>query len=202
MQSQRLCLDGLVYAAENVMPPAAVRADPLAALTQHQAIEQKMCDLLEVIADALPDNVLLPAAHTSVTILSSYVIDLFNLEETLFSLIEAKGRLRRELEEALGLARTEHKTDEAVAIELAAALEELIEPTRQRPGSREALGYLIRCYVASRRRHFAWEQLLIIKQARQLLSEDEQRVLANMILRHREGALHGPAHPGHSASSA
>jgi hypothetical protein len=65
----------------------------------------------------------------------------------------------------------EHDTDEGLAIEIADALEEVTDG--RLPQNAESLGYMLRGFFDSQRRHIAWENQVVLPLARDVLTADD-----------------------------
>ena len=116
-----------------------------------------LCDTLEAIADSLPHadtRLCLIAADT----LEPLVEETHELEEyALFPVLVGSGRL--ELEHTVVRLRHEHMTDSGTAAEVSEALNALVAG---RPAlSPDALGYLLRAFFDSMRRHVQGERELL-----------------------------------------
>ena len=108
-----------------------------------------LCDALEVIADSLPH----PDARlclTTADALEPLVEETHGLEEyALFPVLMASGRL--ELEQTVVRLRQEHISDSGTAGEVSEALHALV--AGRSPLSPDAVGYLLRAFFDSMRRH-------------------------------------------------
>lgn len=108
-----------------------------------------LCDALEVIADSLPH----PDARlclTTADALEPLVEETHGLEEyALFPVLMASSRL--ELEQTVVRLRQEHISDSGTAGEVSEALHALV--AGQSPLSPDAVGYLLRAFFDSMRRH-------------------------------------------------
>ena len=116
-----------------------------------------LCDALEVIADSLPhpDTRLCLATADA---LEPLVEEIHSLEESaLFPVLMASGR--PELEQIVVRLRQEHVTDSGTAGEVSEALHALI--AGQSPLSPDAVGYLLRAFFDSMRRHVHSETELL-----------------------------------------
>ena len=108
-----------------------------------------LCDTLESIADSLPHpdaRLCLSAADA----LEPLIEEIHSLEEyALFPVLMASGRL--ELEQTVVRLRQEHITDSGTAGEVSEALQALVAGSS--PLSPDAVGYLLRAFFDSMRRH-------------------------------------------------
>lgn len=116
-----------------------------------------LCDRLEVIADNLPhpDTGL---CRTTADALEPLVEDTHDLEEAaLFPVLLASGR--QELEVAVARLRQEHLSDSGNAGEVSEALRAIL--AGQPILSPDAMGYLLRSFFDSMRRHVHGELALL-----------------------------------------
>lgn len=116
-----------------------------------------LCDVLETIADSLPH----PDAGLCITTadaLEPLVERTHGLEEdVLFPILEASSR--PELNQTVARLRREHLTDMATAGEVSDALRAVASSSS--PLSPDAVGYLLRSFFDSMRRHVYGEVELI-----------------------------------------
>ena len=117
-----------------------------------------ICDVLEGVADGLPDNV--PAAHCSQ--LAVEIVDLLertHREEEAILLPILATSPRPELRQLARRLREEHEYDDDAVIEVREAL--LAIAARTPLHSPDATGYLLRSFFESLRRHVRAEQDLL-----------------------------------------
>ena len=130
----------------------------------------ELCDALEAIADDLPH----PDAHlcvTTVDALEPLIEDTHMLEEeALFPILLASGR--PELHQTVARLRQEHLSDSDTAGEVSEAVHALV--TGHAIVSPDALGYLLRSFFGSMRRHVHGEIELI-----RLFLPDHDRKMMN-----------------------
>ncbi|TFF20657.1 hemerythrin domain-containing protein [Jiella endophytica] len=113
-----------------VMQPAV-----LAELRRELAVQRRLCDSLEAIADALPDN--LDHQHTLhvARSIGSIVRRAHAFEETtIFPLLDRSFRNRPQLAATLERLHFEHWEDESFAEELAEKLIDYVKAAAARPG--------------------------------------------------------------------
>jgi hemerythrin-like domain-containing protein len=79
----------------------------------------------------------------------------------------------------------EHDLDESFADELTEELEHLATAGQAR--NPEVLGYMLRGFFESYRRHIHWETDVLLPMARQMLSEADLTELANRMEENRSG---------------
>ena len=128
-------------------------AEATATLESEHRLIEGVLEQIEALADELPD---LPPRATIETIVIQLRHGLpahcRHEEEALAEIIEPTVR------SALILLRREHIDNDAIAAELADAMDECVASGRaERP---EALGQLARQYFMLMRRHMAWEEFI------------------------------------------
>ncbi|MBK1625173.1 hemerythrin domain-containing protein [Afifella marina] len=184
MRPERRHLEALLACAADAPTAEMIREDPFQLIAYEHALQERLCDLLEAIADALPRDVIRETARAAALTLRFYFPAHIRLEnDILFPALAAPCRADRGIREAIALARSEHDADEQAALELADALEAHDEEGGYREA--EALGYLLRAFFESQRRHIAWEETVVFPMARSCFSPSARGDLAAALLRHR-----------------
>jgi hemerythrin-like domain-containing protein len=139
--------------------------DPLAYLAHDHATQRALADLLEGLADGLPDGVDRRAAALGAHSLRMLAARRWALEEqALFPLIESHAPEGAPARRAIAIARREHRETAGRAIELADELEALAESGRAR--NPDALGFMLRAFFDGLRRHLDWTEAAIMPAAR------------------------------------
>ncbi len=134
-------------------------------IEQEHSAEICLCDLLERLADALPEPLDTEIAPTGVATLRSCVRRHIVLEENyLYPMLLKRAKKGEFNEDLFALISREHASDESHAYEAADEMEEAL--SRGRVTQPERLGYMLRCFFEARRRHIAWENAVIIPLAR------------------------------------
>lgn len=131
---------------------------PIQALNRCYTDLLDICDVLEAIADGLPNNV--PAAHC--TRLATEIVDLLartHREEEAILLPLLAASPRPELRQLARRLREEHDYDDDAVVEVREAL--LAIASREPLLSPDATGYLLRSFFESLRRHVRAEQDLL-----------------------------------------
>jgi hemerythrin-like domain-containing protein len=154
--------------------------DPITILAEAHAQHARLCDVLEKIADSLPDDtdpflcrlaldqlrLTLPAHHR-------------HEEEGLFPLLERRAQPEDNLSEHLAQLCLEHATDESFAHELGDELELLA--IGRVPRNPNMVGYMLRGFFESYRRHLHWENTVVLPLARRRLTAADLEELAVVI---------------------
>lgn len=166
--------------------------DPIDRLEQAHAFHAGLCDMLEAIADSLPDEVDPLQCRQALTSLQ-IELPLHHKDEEvgLFPLLERRARPKDNLSEHLAQLSLEHATDESFADELSQELDSLSRG--ERPHNPNMLGYMLRGFFESYRRHLHWENTVLLPLARKRLTEADLDVLAKTMQRHRSTS-NGPPH--------
>lgn len=166
---------------------ASMRSDPLGYLEYDHKAQRALADLLEAVADGLPDQVNPASATLAASLLRDSVIRRTALEEeTLFPLVEARAAEGSPLARAVALARREHRDCAGRAIELAEELDELAREGRAR--NPDALGFMLRAFFDALRRHLDWIDIVILSHVREALSAGDVQHLGDSFMALRETA--------------
>jgi len=167
---------------------AGLVRNPLDIIAHAHALQHELCDALERIADGLPDDVdRRLCARASSTLQFDIPLHHRDEEEALFPQL----RLRAEPSDGLGgiLDRlaAEHHADTDLGAEIVEWLDQLAEG--RRPGNPEMVGYMLRGFFGSYRRHIDWEDTLVMPVARQRLTGEDFAVMAAIMERNRSQML-------------
>ena len=149
--------------------------DPLDALEHDHAFQLELCDLMEGLADSLPGGDVVIAAAV-VPVLRHGVTGHMRLEEeALFPLLRRHRTDRPEVQVVTTQLTREHDADVGFLEEVADALDAFVtEGIVENP---EMLGYMLRFFFESQRRHIEWENRVLIPLARAVLTADDKQVL-------------------------
>lgn len=160
-------------------------SNPLDVIAHEHKWQQKLCDALERIADDLPDNVdkMLVAA-----VLPMLRVDLGvhirDEEEGLFPLMCKRAQPGDNFQEIAEVLLLEHSADEGFADEIVDQLEAIKDG--RRPLNPDMLGYMLRGFFETQRRHLAWEDAVVLPLARARLTADDLRQLSRVMLENRK----------------
>jgi len=151
--------------------------DPLDRLASEHAVQLELCDALEFIADGLPHHVDRGLVREVIPLLTRGLAGHFDFEEqALFPVLRKRGAAEIPLIAALNQLEAEHTRDEDGAIELADELQALAEQGQAR--NPEMVGYMLRGYFESQRRHIKWENAVVLPAARRILSAADLQELS------------------------
>ena len=155
--------------------PGAI-GDPIDLLIAAHIEHAELCNMLERIADSLPDDVDPLLCGRVVRFLKDDLPEHHRDEEDgLFPLLEKRARPSDNVTELLAQLSLEHATDESFAEEL---MEELTGLSLgARPGNPNMLGYMLRGFFENYRRHLHWETNVLLPLARRRLTEQDLSML-------------------------
>ncbi|MBS0239903.1 MAG: hemerythrin domain-containing protein [Proteobacteria bacterium] len=154
---------------------------PLEIIEEEHALQLELCDLLESIADDLPAKFDTAFAVIAISILKGSVKSHTKFEEdALFPLLRERLSPNDTVVQALACLSQEHERDEDIADELVEALKDALQS--RVPQNPETLGYILRGYFESQRRHIAWEDSVVLPAARQALTVEDLARLQEWIM--------------------
>lgn len=174
---------------------ASTGATPFFSMMEHaNTMERSLCDLLEDIADALPE--------TQNRLVVVPVIDMLRntmglhraLQEGFFLPLLKKRCSESDSAESLcAQIETEHTSDEALALDIAEQLEEAIGIGRFR--NPNMLGYMLYAYFEGRRRHLAWEETVLFPLALDRLKPRDWKDFSPTVFIRKFGDMAKPVKP-------
>lgn len=173
---------GLVSEAStpHAASPGCWLIDPLRLLDEDNALRLDLCDLLEHIADSLPENGAPQLAKLASTALErGWANHVAFEEEALFPILYRYGASDPDLQAGLNQLAFEHAADAGLDQEIVDTLHELARGGP--PRNPEMVGYLLRAHFVPMRRHILWENAFLIPAARRLLSADDIGALRTWI---------------------
>ena len=146
--------------------------DLLGCIDNQHRVEIHLCDMLERIADNLPEPVDAELAQAGIVTLRECLKRHTLLEEKyLYPALSdrlSEGELADDL---LNHIKCEHAADESLAHDTADQLEEAL--AHGRVENPEMLGYMLRGFFDCHRRHIAWEDAIVLPLARDRLSRKD-----------------------------
>lgn len=146
----------------------------LAWIGREHCAELNLCNLLEQIADNLPEPLDRELANTGVLSLRHCLKRHVALEEGhLYPLLAARSRPGELTEAMLVQIRGEHAGDECLAHDTADQLEQAL--ARGHVEKPEMLGFMLRGFFECRRRHIDWEDAIILPLAKRRLAKEDVR---------------------------
>lgn len=157
--------------------------DPIAVLMEDHELQLQLCDVLEKIADNLPESIEPELGLVVARILRKGMPQHMRFEEdVLFPLLRKRAVWEDELEHVLRQLEEEHESDESYGFEIADELEALSECDHV--SNPEMLGYMLRGFFDSQRRHIEWENTIVFPFARRVLTQDDLHALREQLLNH------------------
>lgn len=167
---------------------AGLLRNPLDIIAHAHALQRELCDALERIADGLPDDVdRRLCARASASLQFDIPLHHRDEEEALFPQLRLRAEPSDGLGDILDRLAAEHHADTDLGAEIAEWLDHLAEG--RRPGNPEMVGYMLRGFFASYRRHINWEDALVMPVARRRLTGEDFAVIAAVMERNRAATL-------------
>ncbi len=158
--------------------------NPLDAIETAHRIHADICDVLEAIADGLPDDV---DCRLAINALDSLRFELplhhIDEEEGLFPLLEKRAQPKDNIADVLNRLAKEHAVDESFAEELDDSLEVLSQGGKV--DNPDMVGYMLRGFFENYRRHLHWENTLVLPLARKRLRKKDLRRLREILAANR-----------------
>ena len=168
-----------------VMPPDQTEGqffarNPLDVIAHAHAVQVRMCDAMERIADGLPgdiDHQLCAQVATSL----QYDLPLHHHDEEngLFPILKRCAQHDDGLDDILNRLAAEHSADTDLAAEIAENLERLCADNRA--ANPDMLGYMLRGFFERYRRHIDWENTLVMPLARLRLTRGDLEDLSALM---------------------
>lgn len=160
--------------------PDVIRDDPFGYLAYDHSAQRALADLLESLADSLPDCVNRAAAALAASMLrTAYPRHCAAEDAALFPVLERVCAEEVTLK-AMRQAAREHEDTAGQAIELAEALDALAASGR--PENPESLGFMLRGFFDGLRRHLDWCEAAILPRARRLFEGRDEAELGRRLV--------------------
>jgi hemerythrin-like domain-containing protein len=162
-----------------------LRRNGLDLIEYEHRIQSQICDGLERIADGLPNDVDRGLCEQVVKALR-YEIPLHHRDEEcgLFPLIDKRALPNDDIHDILARLALEHATDESFAGELLESLQILANGGKV--NNPNMVGYMLRSFFESYRRHIQWENAVVLPLARSRLTEEDVEELEQAMSHNRE----------------
>ncbi len=172
------CWPGSAYVGLQSKPGAY---NPLDVLEFEHRRLTLLCDVLECIADELPGVPYPPLCALAARILKCELPVHHMIEEDcLFPILKRRVRPEDKLDAVLVQLADEHGADNAYASELIEVLEAMAKG--KMPENPGMVGYMLRSFFQSYRRHMGIEDRLLLPLARARLTEEDLRDLLASIV--------------------
>jgi len=161
--------------------------DPLDLMLIEHGQHQDLCDLLEEIADSLPNRVDCKKARQAADALKFDLPLHHRIEEdALFPLLVKYAEDEDNVGEIVARLNDEHVVDESFAEELIEVLERLARGKSLEDAN--MFGYMLRGFFENYRRHIMWENSVVLPLARRRFPADGLRQLTSLIAGLQAGA--------------
>ncbi|MGI9482938.1 MAG: hemerythrin domain-containing protein [Hyphomicrobiales bacterium] len=158
--------------------------DPIAIIERVHKEHAAFCDILEEIADSLPEAVNCDQCASVLVFLRQELPQHHKDEEDgLFALLREKARKDGTLIGHLEQLSWEHSADESTAHEIAETLEKLA--CGEKADNPNMLGYMLRSFFEGYRRHLHWENTFLLPLARRRLSTEEMEMINAVMAENR-----------------
>ncbi len=162
--------------------------DPLDLILIEHGLHQDLCDLLEEIADSLPNRVDGKKARQAANALKNDLPLHHRIEEeALFPLLMKYADDEDNVDEIVARLNDEHVVDESFAEELVEVLENLARGKSLEDAN--MFGYMLRGFFENYRRHIMWENSVVLPLARRRFSADGLRELSSLIAGLQAGSI-------------
>jgi hypothetical protein len=167
-------------------------ANPLDLIERQHAGQESLCEALEEIADCLPGKIDAALMARAVAGLS-HDLPLMqrDMNEGLFPLLHAHCLSEDRIDDILPRLQVEKTTDLSFAGEIIEALGAMAGGAPIK--NPNTLGYMLRGFFESYRRHLHWEKTVILPIARKRLGEGAIRELGDKMREHRSECEMGRA---------
>jgi len=194
MSEPRLHGLGVFQPSTDEQPVSTVH--PLDLIERQHAGQESLCETLEEIADSLPGKIDAALMARAVAGLSHDLPLLQrDMNEGLFPLLHDNCLPEDRIDDILPRLQVEKTTDLSFASEIIEALAAMSGGTPVR--NPNTLGYMLRGFFESYRRHLHWEKTVILPIARKRLGEGAIHELSDRMEEHRSECEMGRAASGH-----
>lgn len=141
-------------------------------LREEHTLQRGVCDVLERIADSLPEDIDPALARAAASVLEHAYRDHMHFEEQHFyPLLRRRAARDARLIGVLDKLVAEHGRDEGFALEI---VDELTHLARAGAASNpNMLGYMLRGFFEGQRRQIDWEDALVLPMAEAVLDEPD-----------------------------
>jgi hypothetical protein len=166
--------------------------EPLARIAEALRTKRSICDLVETIADSLPEPSSLICLRAACVLRNDLPLYFADAGRYLLPQLRARHSGSNWIERMLDQVEADHVQLEGSIDEVADLLER-IGAGKARHHERIVAGYALRCFFEGLRRHINWEQNLILPLANESLTADDMLVIAEGIRQNRNSPPNGIA---------
>ena len=161
---------------------------PVAMIIAERDEQREICEHLERLADDLIG----PIDRNACGILLNRLNNDFQLyqrdEEALFDVLSTHEQPDAYIVKCVELAKLDHKIYESYLFELSEPLTDMAEGRRL--GNADAVGYMLRCFFESIRRHMSWEDAVLLDERVGCISDEDAARLEVRLTRNRSLISH------------
>lgn len=168
----------------------------LARLSEALKTKQWICDLVETIADSLPEPSSLMCLRAAAVLRNDLPLYQADLGQCLFPRLRVRHTGSKWIILMLKQIEADHQQLEMSTDEVADLLER-IGTGLARAQERNVAGYALRGFFEGLRRHICWERTLILPLASETLTKDDMLIIAEGIERNRRMPPRGPTPRAH-----
>lgn len=160
-------------------PPRVLTTRPLELFAHEHSVQRHLCDLLEQIADSLPENTDRASLEFAISGIDELYHHHMHEEKCLFPIIRKRAEPADNVDKILDHLALEHATDESLAAEIQEVLESLI--IHRRAENPDILGFMLRGFFENYRRHIIWEDTVLFPVVQNRLTPDDLEELASLL---------------------
>lgn len=158
--------------------------EPLARIAETLKTKQWICDLVETIADSLPEPSTLLCLRAACVLRNDLPRYLADAGQYLLPQLRARRSGSKWITRMLDQIEADHAQLE-ISIDEVADLLERIGMGKARHQERIVAGYALRCFFDGLRRQISWEQNLVLPLANESLTREDMLVIAAGIKQNR-----------------
>lgn len=151
--------------------------NPIQKIEAEQLHMAALCDRLETFANGLPDDL---SSFTFESIASELRTKLprlhYNMEKVLFPALKKRALPEDRIDEIIAGFTHEHAMDDGYVLGVLEVLDRFAKgplASNQKAENYDAVGYQLRGFFESLRRHLRWERFIVLQLARQRLSDED-----------------------------
>lgn len=158
--------------------------EELARLNEALKTKRWIGDLVETIADSLPEPSSLVCLRAAAVLRNDFPLYIADLGQCLFPQLRVRHAASKWIMLILKQIEADHQQLE-ISIDEVAALLERIGEGQARIQERNVAGYALRGFFEGLRRHICWEENLILPLVSESLTKDDMRIIAEGIEQNR-----------------
>jgi hypothetical protein len=170
--------------------------EELARLSEALKTKRWICDLVETIADSLPEPSRLVCLRAAAVLRNDFPLYNADIGQCLFPQLHVRHSDSKWIILVLNQIEADHQMLE-ISIDEVAALLERIGEGLARIQERNVAGYALRGFFEGLRRHICWEENLILPLVNESLTKNDMRIIAEGIEQNRRTPPRDPSPPTH-----